>query len=66
MDKRNYTYAQLGMLFGIFIGGGLGVVLFTSTGQVLYIAIAGADAAIGLIIGAGIDRYRQANDGQAE
>lgn len=60
MERRTYTYAQLGMLFGIFVGGGLGVVLFAVTGEALYIAIAGAGAAIGLVLGAGIDNYRQA------
>ena len=54
------------MLFSIFIGCGLRVTQFTSNGQVLYIAIAGAGAAIGLIVGAGIERYLQANDEQTE
>jgi hypothetical protein len=38
-------YAELGMLFGPVVGGGLGVVLFASTGQVLYIVLAGVDKA---------------------
>jgi hypothetical protein len=60
MEKRQYTYAQLGMLFGIFIGGGLGVIFLSTTGNAVYVAITGAGAAIGLILGAGIDRYQQA------
>lgn len=47
------------MLFGIFIGGGLGVLLFTMTGNAVYFAVAGAGAAIGLVLGAGIDKYKQ-------
>jgi hypothetical protein len=31
MEKRKPTYTQLGMLFGIFIGGGIGVLLFVFT-----------------------------------
>jgi hypothetical protein len=46
------------MLFGIFIGGGLGVVLFATTMNAVYLAIAGAGAAIGLVLGAGIDKSR--------
>ena len=60
MEERKYTYAQLGMLFGIFIGGGLGVVLFATTMNAVYLAIAGAGAAIGLVLGAGIDKSRGA------
>ena len=59
MDKRTVTYAQLGMLFGIFVGGGLGVGLFATTGEVLYLAIAGAGAAMGLVLGAGVDTHRK-------
>lgn len=59
MEKRKYNYAQLGLLFGIFIGGGLGVVLFSSTGDAVYFAVIGAGAAIGLLLGAGIEKYKQ-------
>ena len=62
MEDRKYTYAQLGMLFGIFIGGGIGVVLFAISGNAVYFAIAGAGAAIGLVLGAGFDKYRADKD----
>ncbi len=61
MKERKYTYAQLGMLFGIFIGGGLGVVLFATTMNAVYLAIAGAGAAIGLVLGAAVDKHRGAS-----
>ena len=66
MEKRTYRYEELGMLFGIFIGGGLGVVLFAITGNAVYIAIAGAGAAIGLVLGAGVDKVRGDKDGESE
>jgi len=56
MQKRQYTYAQLGMLFGIFVGGGLGTVLFASTGNVAYFAFIGAGVGVGLSLGAGFDQ----------
>lgn len=62
MEERKYTYAQLGMLFGIFIGGGLSVVFFSITGDAVYFGVAGAGAAIGLILGAGIDRQKASRD----
>jgi hypothetical protein len=64
MEKRNYTYAQLGMLFGIFIGGGLSVVLFGITGDAVYFGVAGAGTAIGLILGAGLDRQKASKKDQ--
>jgi hypothetical protein len=45
-------------LFGIFVGGGLGVVLFATTMNAVYLAIAGAGAAIGLVLGAAADKRR--------
>ncbi len=56
-------YAELGMLFGTVVGGGLGVVLFASTGQVLYIILTGVGTAIGLVLGAGMDKARGEEDG---
>ena len=56
MEKREYSYAQLGMLFGIFIGGGVGVLLFVFTNNPLFITLTGLGLVIGLIFGAGFDR----------
>ncbi len=57
MEKRKYSYAQLGMLFGVVIGGGIAVILFAITANAVYFTIAGAGLAIGLILGAGYDQY---------
>jgi hypothetical protein len=61
MARRTYSKTELGMLFGIFVGGGLGTVLFVSTGDPLYIALTGVGLVIGLIIGAGVDQRRSGN-----
>ena len=53
---RRYSYAALGMLLGTVMGGGVGVIIFAITGNAVYIAIAGAGTAIGLVLGAGFDR----------
>jgi len=58
MEKRKVSYTHLGFLFGIFIGGGIAVVLFTITGNAVYFSLAGVGLAIGLILGAGYDRYK--------
>jgi len=42
------------------------VVLFASTGQVLYLVLAGVGTAIGLVLGAGVDKARGDEDGAAE
>ena len=57
-DARN-SYAALGLLLGTAVGGGIGVVLLATTGQAVFIAIAGVGTAVGLVLGAGVDRAKQ-------
>jgi hypothetical protein len=59
MEKRKSTYTKLGMLFGIFIGGGIGVLLFVFTQNPLYFTVTGIGLALGLILGAGVDRNQE-------
>lgn len=56
MEKRKYTFAQLGMLFGIFIGGGVGVWLFIFTENPIFFSVTGLGLVIGLLIGTAKDR----------
>ncbi len=58
MEKRNYSFAQLGLLFGVFIGGGIATILFATTGNAIYFSIIGVGVAVGLILGAGYDQYK--------
>ena len=64
MQEKKYNYTQLGMLFGIIIGGGIGVLLFVFTQDPLYFTVTGVGLVLGLIIGAGKDR--QMKTGQDE
>ncbi|NCC33412.1 MAG: hypothetical protein EOM24_15555 [Chloroflexia bacterium] len=59
MEKRSYSYTQLGMLIGTCIGSGLSVLLLSNTGNAVYLIIAGAGTAMGLVLGAGIDKYQK-------
>ena len=59
MEKRKYTYTQLGMLFGIFIGGGIGILLFVLTNNPIFISVTGVGLVIGLLIGAAKDRQQE-------
>ena len=58
MEKPKYSYTQIGMLFGIFIGGGIGVLLFVFTNNALAFTVTGIGLVIGLIFGAGFDRQK--------
>lgn len=58
MDKKKVSYTALGMLFGTFIGSGIGILLLAMTGEALYLIIAGLGTALGLIFGAGLDRSK--------
>ena len=59
MEKRKYSHTQLGMLFGIFIGGGIGILLFVFTNNPIYISATGVGLVIGLLIGAAKDRQEK-------
>lgn len=59
MSEKKYNYTQLGMLFGIIIGGGIGVLAFSITNNPLYFTGAGVGLVIGLILGAGYDRQNK-------
>ncbi len=58
MNKRTYTNSELGMLFGIFIGGSISVILFAITGNALYFTAVGVGLVFGLLLGAGLDSRR--------
>ncbi len=63
MARRKYTGMELGMLLGIAIGGGLGTILFATTGNPLFVGLTGVGLVIGVVIGAGIDKRRsRSND----
>ncbi len=46
----------IGMMFGLWIGAGIGVLLFAFTQNVLWIGLAGVGVALGLGIGAASER----------
>ena len=52
MKKRRHSYAAVGMLLGIFGGGGLATILVATTGDAVYFAAVGIGLALGLILGA--------------
>ena len=58
MRDRKYGYSELGMLLGLFVGGGLATILFATTGKATYFAIVGIGLALGLGLGAAFDRAR--------
>jgi hypothetical protein len=55
MNERDYTYTGLGMLLGIFVGGGLAAVMFAITGQAFYFSVVGIGLTLGLRLGAALD-----------
>jgi len=61
MDKKTVSYTAWGMLFGTFVGGGIGTLLLAMTGQALYLIVTGLGTALGLIFGAGLDRAKDDN-----
>jgi len=62
MNKRKYSYTELGMLLGIFLGGGLGTIMFAMTSEAIYFGLVGVGLALGLGLGASFDRARRSNE----
>jgi len=57
----DYSYAELGMLFGISIGGGIGITAFSITGDALFFALTGIGVTFGFGIGAVLDKRQKKN-----
>lgn len=68
MKGRRYSYTELGMLLGLFVGGGLAIIMYATTGNVVYYALVGIGLALGLGLGAAFEGRRQQQDreGSAE
>lgn len=66
MKARRYSYTELGMLLGLFAGGGLAVILFVTTGNAVYFAIIGIGLALGLGLGAAFDGAKRSTQRDSE
>ena len=53
---KKTSATALGMMYGLWIGAGIGVLLFAFTQNVLWIGLAGVGVALGLGIGAASER----------
>ncbi len=56
---KKYSYTELGMLFGLFIGSGIGVTACTITNNALFHTVAGFGILHGLGIGSLLDKRRR-------
>jgi len=56
MNKRQYTPTELGMMYGMVIGAAIGVILFAITNEVWWLGAIGAGLALGLGIGASMEK----------
>ncbi|KAF5418482.1 MAG: hypothetical protein C5S38_00035 [Candidatus Methanophagaceae archaeon] len=54
-----HSYVELGMLFGMFIGSGIGVTAFASTNNALFYTVPGFGVIFGLGIGAMLDKRQK-------
>lgn len=53
------TPTQVGMMFGLWIGAGVGTVLFATTMNPLWFGLAGVGLVLGVGIGAASERSRR-------
>jgi uncharacterized membrane protein YccC len=58
---KKYGYIELGMLFGIFIGSGVGVTAFAVTNNALFFTVPGFGIIFVLGIGSLLDKNKEVN-----
>jgi len=58
---KKYSYTEIGMLFGMFIGSGIGVTAFASTNNALFFTVPGFGVIFGLGIGSLLDKNKVAD-----
>jgi len=51
-----HSYVELGMLFGMFIGSGIGVTAFTITNNALFYTVPGFGVIFGLGVGTMLEK----------
>jgi hypothetical protein len=56
---KKYSYIELGMVFGMFIGSGIGLVAFIITKNASFLIIPIWGVFLGLVIGSLLDKRRK-------
>ena len=56
---KKYSYTELGMLFGMFIGSGIGVTAFITTNNALFHTVTGVGIILGLGTGSLLDKRKR-------
>jgi hypothetical protein len=59
VTNQKYSYTELGMIFGMFIGSGIGVTVFASTNNTLFFTVPGFGIILGLGIGSSLDKRKR-------
>ena len=59
MKERKRKYTERGMLFGFLIGVAAGSVMYAMMGEVFFFGLLGVGLALGLGLGAALDRNEQ-------
>lgn len=57
-EDDRYAYAKLGLVFGTALSGAFFMMLYAATGNAQWIPFIGIGPALGLILGAAVDRYK--------
>jgi hypothetical protein len=56
---KKYSYTELGMLFRMFIGSGIGITAFVTTNNALFFTVTGFGIIIGLGVGSLLDKRKR-------
>jgi len=55
---KKYSYTEIGMLFGMFIGSGIGITVCAITNNALFHIVTGFGIILGLGLGSSLDKKR--------
>lgn len=66
MDKRKVSRTGVGMMWGMMIGVAFGMMMFLATGNPIFFSFVGVGVALGLGVGATLERNDEANAGDGE
>ena len=56
---KKYSYTEIGMLFGLVIGSGIGITAFAITNNALFFTVTGFGIILGLGIGSLLDKRKR-------
>ena len=66
MNEKRVSPRAVGMMWGMMIGVAFGMTMFLATGNPVFFSMMGIGVALGLAVGAGLERRDEADAGDGD